>query len=369
MKIAISCHSQAGGSSTVASELAMALASRGHEVHVVACRRPLRLFDRPNLFFHPFDIYDYPLFRFPPHDLCLITKIAEVVEKYAVEVIHAHYAVPHALAALVARDIAAPGPVAVVTTLHGTDVTLVGSHPSFFSLTKHTMEKCDGVTAVSEWLRDKTLEVFGPETSPTVIRNFVDTGRFNREGRVPYPEGGVFEILHASNFRPVKRVTDVVRAFYLVRKEVDARLTLVGSGPEMGSVRELVAELNLSEWVRFSGLASDLPPLLRRSHLFFLLSDYESFGVSALEAMACGVPVVVSAAGGLCEVVSSGLTGFCCPVGDFRCAARSALSVLKDRSRWEEMSERAAEAAASRFSIEAIVPRYEEFYERVVRKE
>jgi N-acetyl-alpha-D-glucosaminyl L-malate synthase BshA len=350
----------------VASELAAALARRGHEVHVVACERPLRLRDVPGLTFHGFEIYDYPLFRFPPHDLCLITKIAEVAERYDIEVIHAHYAIPHALAALVAREMVHPRRPAVVTTLHGTDVTLVGSHPSFFTLTKHAMRRGDGLTAVSAWLKRTTSDVFGTEIVPSVIPNFVDTDRFHPEGRVPYPDGGMCELVHASNFRPVKRVTDIVRAFHLIRKELPARLTLVGTGPEMGSVRELVAELNLCDAVRFNGLASDLPPLLQRSHLLFLLSDYESFGVSALEAMACGVPVIVSDAGGLPEVVRTGETGYLCRVGDYRCAAENALAVLGDRAAWNRMSAQAAEDARTRFAVERVVPRYEAYYEHVL---
>jgi N-acetyl-alpha-D-glucosaminyl L-malate synthase BshA len=260
-----------------------------------------------------------------------------------------------------------PRQVGVVTTLHGTDVTLVGSHPSFFTLTKHAMAHGNGLTAVSRWLQQKTADVFGLDASPVVIPNFVDVTRFHPAGRSSYPDGGIFELVHASNFRPVKRVTDIIRAFDVIRRELPARLTLVGSGPELGTVRELVAELNLVEDVRFNGLSRDLPPLLRECHLLFLLSDYESFGVSALEGMACGVPAIVSNAGGLPEVIRSGETGYLCRVGDFRCAAENGLAVLGDRTTWERMSERAAAVAHEEFSAERVVPRYEAFYEEVVR--
>ena len=350
----------------MASELAAALSDRGHQVHVVAEKKPLRLRSHTRVSFHPFEVFDYPLFPVPPHDLCLITKLTDLCQEFKPHIIHAHYAVPHALAALIAREAASCRNTGLVTTLHGTDVTLVGSHPSFYTLTKYAMERADCVTVVSSWLLKKTAETFHLKRKPVVIPNFVNPAEFHSHGRVGYPEGEPFELVHASNFRPVKRVTDIVRAFHLISQEVPARLTLVGDGPDSGAARELVAELGLTDRVRFPGPAPTLGSLFRESHLYLLLSDYESFGVSALEAMACGVPCVVSNAGGLPEVVRSGETGFLCRVGDFRCAARQALRIIKDRATWERMSEAASKWAHAAFSVSSIIPRYEELYRSLI---
>lgn len=366
MRIAISSHPHAGGSGIVASGVAMALAERGHDVHLVACRRPLRLDESSAVTFHPFDVNDYPLFRSPPHDLCLTNKLAEVVRDHRVDIIHAHYAIPHAVAALLAKQISRCVDCRVVTTLHGTDVTLVGSHPSFFQLTQHAMEQSDGITAVSQWLARKTREFFDLQKPIQVIPNFIDPAHFHPAGRVPYPEDGPFELLHISNFRPVKRITDIIRAFDIVQRELPARLTLTGDGPELGPARELIGELGLNDSVSIKPITSTLPPIYRASHLFLLLSDYESFGVSALEAMACGTPVIASNSGGLPEVITSGENGCLCAPGDFRAAARLALDVLGNRARWEAMSRRAADMSKDTFCTDRIIPHYETFYQDVL---
>ncbi len=366
MKIAISSHPHAGGSGIVASELAQALALRGHEVHLVACTRPLRLRSLPNLTFHPFEVNDYPLFRFPPHDLCLINKLSEIVRDNKVDIIHAHYAIPHSIAAHLAREVAGCSTCRVVTTLHGTDVTLVGSHPDFFDLTRFAMEQSDGLTAVSSWLREKTNEFFNLRHPIEVVPNFVDTNCFNPAERAAYPENGRFEILHISNFRPVKRVTDIIRAFELIRRDVPAHLTLIGDGPERGNACELAGQLKLTGDVTTINVTRDLAPFYRKSHLFLLLSDYESFGVSALEALACGTPVIASNAGGLPEVIASGEMGFLCEVGNFRQAAEKAKTVLGSRPLWEQMSKKAADESIRRFHVDRIVPHYEAFYRRML---
>jgi N-acetyl-alpha-D-glucosaminyl L-malate synthase BshA len=366
VRIAVACHPVQGGSGIVASELATALAGRGHEVHLAACERPYRLREDSGVVFHAVHVPHYPLFRYPPHDLSLANRLAAVAKASHLHIIHAHYAIPHAVAALLARQIVLPQQVKIVTTLHGTDITLVGSHAEFFDLTRHAMEQSDALTAVSAWLRDETQRRFNLPAPPVVVPNFVDTARFTPEGRAPHPAaGGEFHVLHASNLRPVKRIADVVRVFHLVQKALPARLTILGEGPEQGPARELVSELGLSGRVTFTSTSEDVPAMMRSAHLKMLLSDYESFGLSAIEAMASGTPVVGSNSGGLREVIEDGRTGLLCKVGDVEGTARRAIALLSDRDRWELMSAQAVAAVRSRFGLEAIVPLYEALYERV----
>jgi len=367
MKIAVSCHPTQGGSGIVATELATALAHRGHQVHLAATQRPYRLAEDSGVVFHAINVPSYPLFPCPPHDLSLANKLAGIVKEFGVDVIHAHYAIPHAVIAILARAVVAPRKVRVVTTLHGTDITLVGSHAEFYALTCHAMTSSDGLTAVSEWLRDETMNRFRLPKPPEVIYNFVDTARFHPRDRAPYPApDGEFHLMHASNLRPVKRIADVVRVFHEVQKQLPARLTILGHGPEKGMAEELVAELNLTPHVTFAESAQDMPGHLRSAHLGLLLSDYESFGLAALESLACGTPVAASDAGGLPEVIVRDHTGLLCGVGDVTCSARAIVDLLRDRERWEAMSRAAAEDAAKRFGVERIVPAYEELYGRVM---
>ncbi len=368
MKIAVSCHPTQGGSGIVASELAAALARRGHEVHLVSAERPFRFQEDAGVQFHRVNILDYPLFQYPPHDLSLANRLAGITKQFGIEIIHAHYAVPHAVAALLARDIVRPRTVRVVTTLHGTDITLVGSHKDFYDLTRHAMIHSDAVTAVSGWLRDETMKRFSLPDAPEVIPNFVDTARFNPEGRVPYPAGSEeFSLVHASNLRPVKRLSDIIRVFDLIQKETAAHLSVLGEGPEKGNAEELVAELDLCEKVSFQGMTDDMPSVLRSAHLYLLLSDHESFGLSALEAMACGVPVAVTSEGGPREIVTSE-SGILCPVGDVQRAASEIKQLLADEKRWRAMSAAAAVHAKETFDAGVIVPQYEALYERVLRE-
>lgn len=369
MRIAISCHPTQGGSGIVATELAHALAVRGHDVHLLSCDPPYRLAADSGVTYRKVNVVDYPLFRYPPHDLCLANELVELVMDHDIDVIHAHYAVPHAVSAILAADVLKPINVKVITTLHGTDITLVGSHRDFYRVCRYAMLRSDAVTAVSQWLRQETVRAFDldHDTAVQVIPNFVDTGRFTPIGRVDYPADGEFQLLHASNFRPVKRVTDIVRVFDLVRRSLPAHLTLVGQGPDMGLARELCAELDLCDHVTFAGSRSDIEVLYRASHLFMLLSDYESFGLSALEAMACGVPVAASKAGGLVEVVRHNETGLLCPVGDASCIARNIVELLGDRDRWQRTSEAAAHHAANTFATDTVVPAYERLYERLCK--
>jgi L-malate glycosyltransferase len=373
MKIAIACHPTQGGSGIVATELATALARRGHQVHLASMRRPYRLHEDSGVVFHPIRAFEYPLFRYPPEDLSLANKLAQITKEHGIEIIHAHYAIPYAVTALLAREIVAPQRVKIVTTLHGTDITLVGSHAEFFDLTRHAMLASDAVTAVSRWLREETLRRFALQDALRrpieVIHNFVDTKEFTPAGRAPYPAPGEpFHLVHASNLRPVKRVADVIRVFHNVQRELPARLTILGEGPEKGLAQELVAELGVSDKVDFTSTAVDVAGVLRSAHVNLLLSDYESFGLSALEGMACGTPVAATASGGLPEVITYGSTGLMCPVGDVACSTLGVLALLRDREAWEAMSRNAAADVRARFDLELIVPRYEQLYERLLQE-
>jgi len=362
MRIAISCHPTTGGSGIVATELGIALARRGHDVHLVSYARPLRLTEDSGVTFHEVTVVDYPLFKYPPHDLCLANKLAEVVKRFDIDVIHAHYAVPHAISAIMARDITKRR-AKVAATLHGTDITLVGNQREFFDLVRHTMNECDGITTVSEWLKEQTLEIFQLEREPVVIHNFVDDSRFHSQNRNPFATSGALELIHASNFRPVKRIFDVIKVFDLIRRKVPARLLLLGEGPDLEPARELVAELELEDIVIFTGPCAHMAEVLRCGHLFLLLSDYESFGLSVLEAMACGVPILASRAGGLQEVVLDGETGLLCPVGGVEQAARRAIGLLESGDDWNRMSEAAARRAHDVFGKDRLLRQYERFYE------
>jgi N-acetyl-alpha-D-glucosaminyl L-malate synthase BshA len=367
MRIAISCHPTQGGSGVVATELAMGLAGRGHEVHLVSDEIPFRLKQQPRVRFHRVRTTDYPLFKYPPHSLSLANKLAEVALDHQIDVIHAHYAVPHAISAIVASQIVKPYRVRVVTTLHGTDITLVGSHRDFYRICRYAMLECDGVTVVSGWLRDQTMKEFNLPTPPVIIPNFVDCRRFSPLDRVGWPAPDEpFQLLHASNFRPVKRVCDIVRVFGKVQRQIPARLVMVGDGPERGLAEELAGELGIGHRVDFVGPQVDVERLYRQSHLFLLLSQYESFGLSALEAMACGTPAVVSRGGGLPEVVHDDKTGLHCDVGSIGATADRIIELLGDESRWRAMSQAAAFDANHRFCLDDVIPWYERLYERVM---
>jgi N-acetyl-alpha-D-glucosaminyl L-malate synthase BshA len=369
MRIAISCHPTQGGSGVVATELALALAERGHEMHVVSYERPFRLADRPNICFHRVNVSEYPLFKYPPHDLTLANLLAEVAVTHELDIIHAHYAVPHTVSAMLARDMLGneESNVKVVSTVHGTDITLVGSNRDFYRICRYAMMKDDGTTAVSNWLADETQQTFNLPDRPVVIPNFVDCDRFTSKGRVDYPEDGAFVLLHASNFRPVKRVFDVIRVFQQVRKRLpNARLIMAGDGPERGSACELAAELGVCDAVEFPGSKMDIEQAYRNAHLFLLLSEYESFGLSALEALACGTPVLGTASGGLIEVVSSGQNGRLCGVGQIDDMAEATVDMLSEASRWRQYSLTAKTQARKQYCKNLIVPQYEAFYESVI---
>lgn len=372
MKIGISCYPTYGGSGIVATELAMALAEAGDEVHVISYALPSRLtFSSPRIYFHEVVVPRYPLFEYPPYSLALATKMVEVARHQGLDVMHVHYAVPNAVSAVLARQILAPQPLPVVTTLHGTDVTLVGNDPNYLETTRYGIVQSDAVTAVSESLRLQTVDQLGVLTKTIhVVPNFIDPARFEAvrgtEGARRWAKDGERTLLHISNFRPVKRVLDVVEIFERVHREVRSRLILVGDGPERGKVEQICRERELCNSITFIGSLPLIEEILVGADLFLLPSESESFGLAALEAMSCEVPVIATTAGGLPEVVTDGETGFLRPVGDVDGMARAALDLLSDEPKRLAFARAARKLAVERFAQDVIVGRYRELYERVV---
>lgn len=374
MKIGITCYPTYGGSGAVATDLGIALAERGHEVHFITYQQPFRLpAFLPRIFFHEVDVVRYPLFEYPPYDLALAVRMHQVVREHRLDLLHAHYAIPHATSAWIAREMLQGDDldVRIITTLHGTDITLVGQDPSFQTITKFSIERSDGLTAVSNFLRSETYKAFGCSgCAVEVIHNFVDPVLYDRSAYRPVLTeqlaGGRAVLMHVSNFRPVKRVRDIVRIFERVRREQPCVLVMVGDGPERATAEQEVRELGLQDDTFFLGKLDAVAPLLASADLFLLPSQSESFGLSALEALACGVPVVASRAGGIPEVVTDGETGALREVGDVEGMATAAIDILGDRRRWSAMSRAAAADARRRFARDEMVARYEAFYARTL---
>lgn len=370
MKIAIVCYPTHGGSGVVASELALGLAERGHEIHIVSYATPFRLRSfSQNVFIHEVEVASYPLFKYPPYALGLATTLADIHEQYNLDLIHAHYAVPHAASAFLAKQVLRTDKLKVITTLHGTDITLVGADTSFHRVIKFSIEESDGVTAVSRFLQQRTVKEFDIDRDIRVIHNFVDTKRQKNFGdcaKEKYAPKGEKILMHASNFRPVKRVSDVVRIFDRVRRETPAKLLLIGEGPERLFVKQLVKELYLTEQVWFLGQQDYIEHLLTCADLFVLPTEQESFGLVALEAHACGVPVVGAVTGGLPEVVKDGETGFLLPVGEIALMTDKAVALLTDEKMHAEFSKSARERAVTCFDRELIIPQYESYYEEIL---
>ncbi|NLN07554.1 MAG: N-acetyl-alpha-D-glucosaminyl L-malate synthase BshA [Firmicutes bacterium] len=373
MKIGIICYPSHGGSGVVATELGMELAKRGHVVHFISYQQPFRL-DRfqQNVFYHEVEMLAYPVFKYPPYTLALINTIAELAEREGLEILHAHYAIPHSFCALVAREILGAKKPRVVTTLHGTDITLVGNDPSFQRITRFCIEKSDGVTAVSKSLRNDTYKIFAVNRQITTIYNFVNTRRvFRMPGtreEVGCPAGKCRVLAHVSNFRPVKRIPDVIKIFARVRSRMRAKLLLVGDGLQRREAQELADKLQLTEDIVFMGTQDNVVPILSAADLFLLPSEKESFGLGALEAMACNVPVIAARTGGIPEVVVHGETGYLAPVGDVESMARYAIELLSSEEKLRQMGEAARRRAEEYFDSEIIVPQYEAFYEDVLRQ-
>ncbi|MGH7658250.1 MAG: N-acetyl-alpha-D-glucosaminyl L-malate synthase BshA [Gemmatimonadales bacterium] len=373
VKIGITCYPTYGGSGAVATELGLALAQRGHSVHFITYASPFRLQGYvERVFFHEVDtrMGRYPLFDHFPYTLALASKQHEVALSEKLDVLHVHYAIPHATTGYLAREmLRGKLPLKVVTTLHGTDITLVGQESSFYAITRFSIEQSDAVTAVSSYLKEETLRAFGcDDCAIEVIPNFVDLGEYqpgDSDCRESVAPAGHKLITHVSNFREVKRVKDVVRVFARIRRAMPATLMLIGDGPEREDAAREAKELEVSDDVRFLGRLDRVTNLLQASDLFILPSQSESFGLAALEAMACGVPVVASRAGGLPEVVDDGVNGILEPVGSVEAMSRRAIELLRDDARYQRMADAAKEKARI-FASERVVPLYEALYERVV---
>ena len=370
MNIGITSYPTVGGSGAVAAELGKQLARRGHSVHFVSYRLPFRLDEfTPNLFFHEVDVTSYSLFEYPPHDLALAAKMAEVSRENRLDLLHVHYAIPHAISGLLAQQMLGSEAPKLITTLHGTDITLVGQDRSFFEITRFGILRSNGVSAVSEFLKKMTIEEFDIDRRIDAIPNFVDLSLYDRHtlrDRSQFAPNGAKILLHVSNFRPVKRVLDVVRILERVVREAPAVLLMVGEGPERASAQALARRLGVQDRVKFLGRHDRIEEIMLLADVFLLPSELESFGLSALEAMAAGVPVVGSDAGGLPEVVKHAETGFLLPVGDIEGMAARTIEILKDDEHRRSLGQAGRARAASLFNADRIVTQYENLYERVL---
>jgi len=373
MNIGIVCYPTYGGSGVIATELGQEIARRGHNVHFISYSIPQRLDSfQERVFFHEVEVPTYPLFQYPPYSLALATKIAEVAEYRELDLLHVHYAIPHATSALLAREITSTKGFKVITTLHGTDITVVGSNPSYLPVARQSMERSDGLTAVSQYLKKVTLEKFSITKEIEVIPNFVDIQKFRREAVIPCLRGAKGEgekvVIHISNFRPIKRLADVVEVFYLLQKAIPCQLLLVGDGPERAKTEQLCRQKGIISSVNFLGKQNAIRELLNFSDLLLLPSEKESFGLVALEALACEVPVVATRVGGLPEVIIHGEVGFLCEVGDINTMYEYSLKLLQDKPLRREMGLKGRQRVIDFFSLESVVNRYEDYYFRVLQK-
>jgi N-acetyl-alpha-D-glucosaminyl L-malate synthase BshA len=375
MKIGIVCYPTFGGSGVLATELGKALAQKGHHVHFITYQQPVRLNGFiPNIFYHEVQVPTYPLFDYPPYETALASTMVDVIKNNQIQLLHVHYAIPHASAAYMAKMILQQEGIyiPVITTLHGTDITLVGRDKTYAPVVAFSINQSDAITAVSHNLRDETFKTFKIEKPIEVIHNFVDVQRFTRKGidafkKVIAPNGERI-LLHASNFRRIKRVQDVVRIFNNVCKVIPSKLLFVGDGPERATAEELSRQLNVCDEIRFVGKQEQMEDILAIADLFLLTSEYESFGLAALEAMAAGVPVVSTNAGGLGEIMVPGVTGFMGNVGDVETMSKQAIDILQNDARLNEFKQNAGQHARL-FDIHNIVPQYEKLYDEVLSKE
>jgi N-acetyl-alpha-D-glucosaminyl L-malate synthase BshA len=378
MRIGITCYPTYGGSGVVATELGIELAAMGHEVHFISYSQPFRLSGRDQgIFYHEVPVSSYPLFEFPPYDLALASRMAEVAEFNGLDLLHVHYAIPHSVSALLARQmLAARGRrLPFVTTLHGTDITLVGLDRSYLPITRYAIQESDGVTSISSYLKDKTIQNFDVTRGIEVVPNFVncdiytpindEAARAEARSRLAAPDEAI--LMHLSNFRPVKRVTDVVKVFAQVAREIPARLVLVGDGPERSAAEWLARDLHIHDRIHFLGKQERVNELLPLADLMLMPSELESFGLAALEAMACKVPSIATRVGGVPELIDDGLTGLLFAVGDTDAMAQGALSLLGDRARLESMREAGRKTAQTRFCATLVVPQYVRYYESVLK--
>jgi N-acetyl-alpha-D-glucosaminyl L-malate synthase BshA len=378
LKIGITCYPTYGGSGVVATELGLELAQRGHEIHFISYAQPIRLNrPAPNIHYHEVEVSRYPLFDYPPYDLALATRMAEVSELYELDLLHVHYAIPHSVSAMLARQMLAAGPkkrkLPFVTTLHGTDITLVGQDGSYLPITRYSIEQSDGVTAISQYLRERTVREFEVKNDIEVIYNFVNCDLYCREAntterREEYAPNGERILVHVSNFRPVKRVTDVIEIFDRVRKKIPSKLLLMGDGPDRSPAEWLAVKKGIHHDVIFLGKREQVYETLAIADVMLLPSELESFGLAALEAMALEVVPVATKVGGVPEVIEHEKSGFLAEVGDVEAMAGYAIKILSNESRLREMGKQCRAAARARFCTSRIIPQYEDFYRRVLER-
>ena len=372
MRIGITCYPTYGGSGIVATELGLELADRGHDVHFITYANPIRLdASIPRIHYHEVEVSNYPLFQYPPYCLALASRMADVAESYRLDLLHVHYAIPHSIAAMLARQMtAARRSLPYITTLHGTDITLVGTDPSYFPITKFSIEQSDGITAISHDLRRQTVEVYDVANEIRVIHNFVNCTTYapdpERRGIERFAPGGEKLLIHLSNFRPVKRVQDCLRILAEVRKHTNARLLMVGDGPERGPAEHLAWQLGVGKDVEFLGKQNGVERLIRLAHVLLMPSDMESFGLVALEAMACGVVPVATRVGGVPELITDGEDGYLEAPGDIVAQATRVTALLTDDALHSRMAGAGRWNASERFCSEKIIPQYEQYYEDVV---
>ncbi len=377
MKIGITCYPTYGGSGVVATELGIELAAKGHEIHFITYRQPFRLTGRERgISYHEVAVPSYPLFEYPPYDLALATRMSEVGEYYDLDLLHVHYAIPHSVSALLARQMLASRGrrLPFVTTLHGTDITLVGQDRSYLPVTRYAIENSDGVTAISSYLRDETFKEFQVERAIRVVANFVNCDLYQPlsederlAGRARFAPKGEKLLMHLSNFRPVKRVRDVVEIFARVAGEIPSHLLMIGDGPERPNAEYTVHALGLQGRVHFIGKQDEVNRLLPLADLMLMPSELEAFGLVALEAAACRVPTVATRQGGVPELIEDGINGRLLPVGDIGGMAEASLALLRDAAALERMATAARQTAQTHFCSTRIIPQYEAFYEQVLR--
>jgi len=371
MKVGITCYPTIGGSGIIATELGNMLANKGYEVHFITSSIPIRLHcTNPNIFYHEVEITDYPVFQYPPYDLALAAKMAEVIDREKLDILHVHYAMPHAISAILAREIASH-PIKIVTTLHGTDITVLGYDKVFKKMIAYGLEQSDAVTAVSQSLVNETKSSLQIKKDISVIYNFVNEADYYKRDEVNLrqkydiaPDDKV--LIHISNFRKVKRIPDIVKAFHLVRKKVKSKLVFVGDGPELSTVIDLVNELNLQDDVLFLGKQKSISELLSFSDVKLLMSEKESFGLVLLEAMACKVPTIGTNIGGIPEVIVHGETGYVVELGDYEKASQYIIQMLEDDALRKELSHNAFERAAKTFHSDEILNQYINLYKSLI---
>jgi len=371
MRIGITGYPTYGGSGVVATELGQELAARGHDVYFITYAQPIRMkTNDPRIHFHQAAVVSYPLFDHSPYTLSLAVKMLEVFESESLDILHVHYAIPHSVSALLARQMAAPRRLPFITTLHGTDITLVGNNPNFLPITRYSIEQSDGVTSISHYLYRRTLEEFAVKHPIEIIPNFVNCDLYCRKAnpalRAEWAPDGEPILMHLSNFRPVKRILDAIEIFVMVRGKMPAKLVMIGDGPDRAPAEALARRRGVEKDVLFLGKQNEVREKLGQADLFLLPSELESFGLAALEAMACEVPVIATNAGGVPEVVEHGVDGYLVEPGDVTSAAQYAIEILSRADRGREMGKLARVNAKKKFCANDVIPLYERYYERVL---